>query len=88
VVIASWDDLGEALAKALARLPESGKKRQARRTLFLQEFSLAANRSRLQAVMAGLPQEPKPALFEFMERVLMRMPGFPPELPRLTEHWR
>jgi glycosyltransferase involved in cell wall biosynthesis len=88
VVIASWDDLREVLARALAGLPESEEKRQARRTLFLQEFSVVANRRRLQAVLAGLPREPKPALFEFMERVLKRMPGFPPELLRLTENWK
>ena len=88
VVMTSWDDLGEVLTRALAGLPESEEKKQARRTLFLQEFSVAANRRRLQAVLAGLPREPKPALFEFMERVLMCMPGFPPRLRRLTEHWR
>lgn len=86
-VMTSWDNLGEALTRALAGLPESEEKRQARRTLFLQEFSVAANRRRLQPVLAGLPHEPKPALFELMERVLMRMPSFPPKLLRLTEQW-
>ena len=83
-LVTDWHDLQDVLAHALASLPESEEKRQARRELFLREFSVAANRERLQAVLDNLPPAPNPALAPVMERVLSHLPGFPRELLALV----
>ena len=64
-------------ARALASLPEPDGKQQARRELFLREFSVTANHRRLQAVLDDLPTTPNPALAPVMERVLSHLSGFP-----------
>ena len=73
----NWRDVQDVLARALTSLSESEEKRQARRELFLWEFSIAANREHLQAVLDNLPTAPSPALAPVMERVLSHLPGFP-----------
>ena len=76
-LVTDWHDLPDVLSRALACLREPEEKRQSRRALFLREFSVAANRGRLQAVLADLPSGPNPALAPVMERVLSHLPGFP-----------
>lgn len=83
-LVTDWHDLQDFLARALASLPEPEEKRQARRALFLREFSVAANRGRLQGVLDNLPSAPNPALAPVMERVLSHLPGFPRELLALV----
>ena len=61
----------------LASLPDPEENRQSRRELFLREFSVAANRERLQGVLDNLPPAQTPALAPVMERVLTHLPGFP-----------
>lgn len=75
-LVTDWHHLQDILARALASLPESEDRKQARRELFLREFSVAANRQRLQAVLADLPGAPDPVLVPVMERVLTHLPGF------------
>ncbi|MFW6341119.1 MAG: hypothetical protein ACOC0Q_09655, partial [Wenzhouxiangella sp.] len=84
-LVTNWNDLHDVLARALTSLPESADKQAARRAFFLQEFSLAANRQRLQGVLAELPAERNPGLSALMRRVLTHLSGFPLELLGLVK---